>query len=72
MTDEEKKVIERLEDKLDRTSDNEITINLLYQKIDLLENAIEKQDKRINELEEVAEYWRKEFERVLTESNLTE
>lgn len=40
MTDEEKEIIKEIDNKPDEISDDKITINLLYQKVDILENII--------------------------------
>ncbi|MCI9110534.1 MAG: hypothetical protein HFH47_01830 [Bacilli bacterium] len=40
--------IDEIDDKLYYTENDEITINLLYQKVDLLESIIQKKDKIIN------------------------
>lgn len=44
MTDEEKEIIKEIDNKLDKTSADEITINLLYQKVDILENIIKENE----------------------------
>lgn len=52
-------------EKLDNTiKGNKCAIETLSHNGEVLLEAIKKQDKRINELEEVAEYWRKEFDRI--------
>ena len=43
---------EEIDKKLDMTSDDEITINLLYQKIEILENMLKEKDKKIEELKQ--------------------
>ena len=48
----EQETIERLNKKLDATEDDEITINLLYQKIDLLEDMLKEKDSEIERLEQ--------------------
>lgn len=45
MTEEEK--IDEIDNKLDKIEDDETTINLLYQKVDLLEDLIQKQQEEI-------------------------
>lgn len=48
MTEEEN--IDEIDEKLDKTEDYEIIINLLYQKVDLLESVIGKKNKTIEEI----------------------
>lgn len=66
MTDEEKKAIKSMQEFAHSKNGGCVTAK----EMQIILNLIEKQDNRIKELEEVAKYWRKEFERVLTESNL--
>lgn len=44
----EEENIDEIDEKLDKTEDYEIIINLLYQKVDLLESIIERKDRQID------------------------
>ena len=46
----EQEAIEKIDKKLDITEDKEVTINLLYKKIELLEDMLKEKDKEIEEL----------------------
>ena len=72
MTEEEKEAIKLLKkvSSAKYSSDYEIALYEFGEYSKTILNLIEKQDNRIKELEEVAKYWRKELERVLTERNL--
>ena len=46
----EQEAIEKIDKKLNITEDKEVTINLLYKKIELLEDILKEKDKEIEEL----------------------
>lgn len=51
MTTEQREAIEKIDNKLNMTEDEEITVNLLYQKVDILESLIKEQQKEIESLQ---------------------
>lgn len=62
MTDEEKEAIKELRDSYELHQ-----CEWAKRCLDTIQESFDKKDKRIDELKETTEYWRKEFERVLTE-----
>ena len=49
MTKEQEEAIEKIDKKLDTTEDEEITVNLLYKKIDLLEDILKQNSAELAE-----------------------
>lgn len=69
MSEEEK--IKEIDNKLDKIEDNETTINLLYQKVDLLEGIIGKQKSELEKKDKVidlmAKAWKQDDTRTVEE-----
>lgn len=62
MTKEQKEAIEKIDKKLDTTEDEEITVNLLYKKIDLLEDMLKQNSAEIAEIEKYKSLYNKALE----------